>query len=253
MRWTMMLAVLTACSGGDASDTEPSSDTNSTSDTEASDACEMEEMECVDEMILDLSLHDDQVSDGAITNSDEGDYWVTTFDASAGGYSSAADNPWLYMRFTADGVEQVEIDDETALEDNQWHLGARRFILRLNGGSSGPSCVGAAAFLESSFEDLTEVPDGMTYYQDDYYTSDCTIVNDSSGLPGSPQVALAPWWAYSSCVETTDVPFLIELEDGKVIRMVIDAYYDEGQEDCNSTGSTSGESAFYTMRWSFVE
>ncbi|MES2643133.1 MAG: HmuY family protein [Myxococcota bacterium] len=205
---------------------------------------------CVDEMILDLSLHDDKVTEGEVTTETDGDDFVTSIDASAGGYSQAAENAWVYVRFGSDGAERIDIDDETALEDMTWHLALRRFIVRINSGDSGSSCVGAAAMIGFEYADITEVPEGITYLEDDYYTDDCTIINDSSGLPGSPQVAMGAWWSYSSCVETTETPMLLQLEDGRVIKLVIEKYYaDEGQNQCNNRGSTDAESGFYQIRW----
>jgi len=207
---------------------------------------------CVDAMILDLSLQE-EVSDGVVANVADGDGWITTIDASAGGYNQAANNPWVYVRFTDEGAQRVDIDDETALESMEWHLSARRFILRLNGGTSGPSCVGAAAFMERTYEELTEVPEDQAFYTDDYYTSDCTIINDSSGLPGSPQVVLGPWWSYGGCVATTEVPFLIQLDDARVLKLVVDAYYGSGQEECNTSDVAGEDSAHFTIRWAFLE
>ena len=205
---------------------------------------------CVDEMILDLSLHDDKTSRGDVTTTTDGADFVTAIDASAGGYSQAANNAWVYVRFGADGAEKLEIDDESALEDMTWHLALRRFIVRVNSGDSGPSCVGAAAMIGSSYADVTTVPEGITYLQDDYYTDDCTIINDSSGLPGSPQVAMGAWWSYDGCVQTTGTPMLLQLEDGRVIKLVVETYYEgNGQEECNENSSTTAESGFFTIRW----
>ena len=44
-----------------------------------------------------------------------------------------------HVRFTPNGLEKVEIDDETALESMDWDMSLRRFILRLNGGATGAS------------------------------------------------------------------------------------------------------------------
>jgi len=217
------------------------------------DVCTLPETPpCVDAMILDLSLHE-AVSTGVVTNVADGDGWVTTVDASAGGYQNAASRPWVYLKFTDTGAQKVDIGDESALESMDWDLSARRFILRLNGGTSGPSCVGAAAFLERTYEDLTSVPDGMTFATDSYYTSDCTIINDSSGLPGSPQVALAPWWSYTDCVVTSSKPFLIQLQDGRVVRFIVDSYYKTGQDGCNTGAGPGTDAGNYVMRWAFVQ
>ncbi|MDP2314754.1 MAG: HmuY family protein [Pseudomonadota bacterium] len=235
--------------------TGPSKDDTGAADDSGIDAVdpictEPEPPSCVDEMILDLSLHDDKVSDGEVTTVVDGADFVTNIDASAGGYSQAANNPWVYVRFGADGAERVDIDDESALEDMTWHLALRRYIVRVNSGDSGPSCVGAAAMLGYTYGELTEVPAGMNYLQDDYYTDDCTFVNDSSGLEGSPQAAMSAWWEYPGCVATTEAPFLVQLEDGRVIKLVVEKYYGgEGQDECNTGGSTTEPGGFYQIRW----
>ena len=211
------------------------------------------EVACEDAIIQDLALHDDKVSDGAVSTSTDGSDFVSTVDASAGGYNNSANNPWVYVKFTEDGLEKVEIDDETALDSMDWDMSLKRFMIRLNGGTSGGSCVGSASLLEADYSALTEIPDGLGYVVDEFYSSDCVIINDSSGLPGSPQLALAPWWSYDGCVKTTDVPHLIQMADGSVVKMVVETYYTSGQDACNA-GTGSGEGAAdYTIRWSYME
>lgn len=246
MRFVPLLSLaLAACNGDDSDDT----------DVVSTAVCDQPtDVACVDQMILDLSLHDDKVAtDADVVTTTEGTDFVTAVDATAGGFGNEANNPWVYVKFTETGAQRVDLDDEAALESMDWDIAARRFILRLNGGSSGPSCVGAAAFLEKSYEELTAVPDGIAFVQDDYYTDDCTIVNDSSGLPGSPQVAMGPWWEYAGCLQTTGHPFLIQLADGKVIKLVVEQYYAQDQDVCNSTGSGGSDSGNLVWRWAFVE
>lgn len=244
----MLTALLLLACTGKSDDTGTPTDTNEVLDAVCEDPTDPP---CIDEMILDLSLHDDKVSDGAVETVVDGTDFITSVDASAGGSSNATKNAWVYIKFNSDGATRVEIDDETALASMDWDMSLRRFILRLNGGDSGPSCVGAAVMGDGyTYENLTEVPDGITYEMDDYYTDDCTIVNDSSGLPGSPQVVLGPWWGYNNCVTTTGQPFLIQLADGRVIKLRVETYYEgDGQEECNSSGTVSTEGGYYTIRW----
>jgi hypothetical protein len=203
-------------------------------------------------MVLDLSLHE-EVTEGEVETTKDGDDFVTTIDASAGGYTEAQNNPWTYVKFETDGAVRVDIGDETALVSEDWDLAGHRFVLRLNGGSSGPSCVGAAAVPSSTYEELKAVPAGVTYNTDDFYTDDCTMINDSSGLPGSPQVVLGPWWEYPGCVATTGTPFLVQVADGRVLKMVVEEYYSNGeQEICNETGSGGTHSGYYTIRWAWL-
>ena len=210
------------------------------------------EIECMDALILNLSLHDDKVSEGAVVTSTDGQDFVTAVDASAGGYSQASQNPWTYIRFTADGAEKVEIDDETALESMAWHLALHRYKIRINSGASGPSCVSVSPKLEGDYASLSEVGE-PTWYQDAFMTASCEMTNESSGLPDSPQVAMSPWWSYDSCVKTTGTPFLVQLDDGHVLKLVVESYYLTGQADCNESNVSGEESANYSLRWQVLE
>lgn len=261
MPWTRKIALLSlsallACGDKSSDEDDTAGGEDAETDSEADEvlpACEEPtEVSCIDQLILDLSLHDDKVSDASVDNSTDGDDFVTVVDASAGGYNQAANNPWVYVKFTPEGAERVDIDDESALESMDWDLAMRRFIVRMNGGSSGPSCVGAAALLESDYDALDAVPDGIAFAPDNYYTDDCTIVNDSSGLPGSPQVSLGSWWEYEGCVQTTGVPHLVQLADGHVLKLRIETYYGEDQDVCNETGAGGDDSGIITLRWQYL-
>ena len=217
-------------------------------------ACtEPTEVSCQDAMIQDLSLHDDKVSEGAVATTTDGEDFVTTIDGSGGGYDKYTRNAWVYVKFTDQGAQKVEIDDESALESMDWDMSLRRYIVRLNSGSSGPSCVGAAALIGQEYASVSDVPDGISYVPDAYYTGDCTLINDSSGLPGSPQVAMGPWWEYPGCVQTTGTPFLIQQADGHVLKLVIESYYGDEQAECNNNGSTQASGGFYILRWRFLK
>lgn len=251
--WLMMFACGTEKQEDDDVSTEEQEEQEEQNGTETENevVCEQpEEVSCVDQLLLDLSLQGDKVSEGAVTNETDGNDFVTYVDATAGGFQSASSNPWVYIKFTANGAEKVEIDDETALESMDWDLSLRRYLLRLNGGSSGPSCVGSATFLEQSYESLSEVPEGLTFATDDYYTPDCTLISDAFGM--GPQVVLGSWWDYPGCVATTMYPHLIQLADGSVIKMVVEAYYSSDQDVCNESGSGGSGSANITLRWSFL-
>ncbi len=251
----LFVTSLAACSGDDKDDdSNPTTDDSATADDSGTptEKCEPTKVACQDELVLDLSLHE-EVTEGKVATTKAGDDFVTTIDGSAGGYTEAQNNPWVYVKFESDGAVRVDIGDETALLSQDWDLAAHRFVLRLNGGSSGPSCVGAAAVHNAPYEEIAKVPDGVVYGYDDFYTEDCTIINDSSGLPGSPQVVLAPWWEYPGCVATTGTPFLVQVADGRVLKLVVEEYYSNGeQEICNTTGTGGTHSGFYTIRWAWL-
>ncbi len=244
---------LLACDGGDKGE-----DSGGGGDGGATpQACEeATAVPCVDAIIADLGLQDDEVSDGAVVTSTEGEDFLTEIDASAGGYSAASTNPWVYVRFTAQGAEKVEIDDEQALEDLSWDLALRRYLIRMNGGDSGPGCVGAAALRESDYSAISAVPEGLdtdNLPQDDFYTDTCSIIEDSSGLPGSPNLALGQWWSYPGCVATSEIPFILHTNAGHVIKLVVEQYYGSGQQTCNETGTPGDDSGAIRIRWRVLE
>ena len=207
---------------------------------------------CTDDIILDMSLHFDRTSDGDVTNVDDNGDWLSTIDATAGGFLNAAENAFLYMKFTQDGLVKVDIDDETALSSTDWDIAARRYVVRLNGGTSGSSCVGAAFLPGENYANVTEEPPGTVYEYDQSYDATCTAVDDGSGLPGSPDVALTGWWGYTTCVTTTNIPILIKLADDSVVKMVVESYYGTGQDLCNTDGTPGDPSAMLTARWQFL-
>jgi hypothetical protein len=156
--------------------------------------------------------------------------------------------PWVYVRLGADGAERVDIDDESALESMDWHIAFRRFNVRLNGGDGGPSCVGADARNRENYAEITSVPADASYALEDFYDDACELQMDTYGM--SPDFALYGWWEYGgSCVQTTLLPFLLQLDDGRVLKFVIEAYYESGQEACNENGTAGEGSGVLTFRW----
>ena len=76
---------------------------------------EIASIECEDSLFLDLSLQD-AISDGDVISTTDGDDFLISVDATAGGYQQASSNPWVYIKFTESGAEKVDITDEEALE-----------------------------------------------------------------------------------------------------------------------------------------
>ena len=103
------------------------------------------EVVCEDALILDLGFVEGVVSEGAVESTPDGEGFVSQVDASAGGLPGAPTNPWIYLRFGDAGLERVDIVDFESLASHDWHIAAKRFAIRLNSGTAGPSCVHGAA------------------------------------------------------------------------------------------------------------
>lgn len=227
-------------------------DEDSPTNAEGGETGELDPLACEDELILDLGLVDNALNEGLTTSSESAGVWTSTIDATSGGFGNSASVPWLYLRFTPTGLEKLDLDDLEALESSSWHIAAKRFGIRLNSGSSGPSSVSATSVTGMPFEDLNQVPAGVSLEEEDFYRDDCSIVDDGSGL-GSPNYQLSDWWTYPGCVATTFIPFVIELPDGQSVKLVVDSYYESGQDSCNADPFVAGEgSGTFVWRWAFL-
>lgn len=246
------IAALTSCSEADDDDSAGDDD-----DTVDAYVCEATDVTCVDALILDLGLQDDEIAEGAVTSTGSGGGFEVTVDATAGGMNASSQNPWVYVALTDDGAQKIEIDDEGALDDVSWDLAFRRYIIRINSGDSGPGCTKARPYGAGSYEDLDAVPEGITVpddlFVDDHHTDDCSPIYDTSGLPNSPSVALGSWWDYDGCVKSSGTPFIVHTHAGRVVKLVVDSYYATGQEECNEHGVAGGGSANISLRWAFLQ
>ena len=216
--------------------------------------CGPEALQCIDEMILDLGLNE-VVTSGEVSNTRDGEDWLTFVDATAGGLPNQATNPWVYLRFTPSGAQRVDIDDLEALDSEVWHIAVKRFGIRVNSGVSGPSCVGVAALPIGTYDAIEERPDEDAFAFERFYDEGCNLLSDEDDDGGflSPPYLLRPWWSYPGCVATTLQPFVLELPEGTAIKLLIEAYYGMGQETCNSSGVMGQEPANFTWRWKYLD
>ena len=85
---------------------------------------------------------------------------------------------------------KVDLSDEDAFTSLDWDVAFRRFIIRVNSGVSGPSCVDAARTApRTDFDALTMVPPTLTYRTEEYVTPP-RARSSRRQRPGSPSTAL---------------------------------------------------------------
>jgi hypothetical protein len=211
---------------------------------------------CSDQVILDMNLQKPPAA-GAITSTADGAGWTSTIDATAGGAFASVPDSYTYGKFAANGLTKVAIGDEDALTSMDWDIAFRRYVVRINSGDSGPSCVQAAPVPGKKYEEVTAVPDQPSYHPDDYFTDSCDFIPDGSGLMNSPATALSGYWSYPGCVKMTDHVFVVELASGKHVKLIVDDYYTPAvQDQCNTQGSvpmSNSGSANFIVRWSFLD
>jgi len=246
-----------------AADTDtPADDTladAATEDTAAADTtaplCTFSEPPCSDEQIAALRF-DDTPSGGAITEegSTAGEFH-THIDATAGGFNGTLG--YTYARFTEAGLEAVALADEDSLESMDWDIAFRRYIIRLNSGVSGPSCVlGGRTGAATVWADLHAVPDTIVMREEQYFIGDaCEYVPETSGI-GSPLTILSSFWSYGGCVAMTGNIYVIALRDGRHVKLQVTSYYDlDAQKTCDrdDTVPTPNGSGNLRIRWAYLD
>ncbi len=176
----------------------------------------------------------------------------TLVDARAGGLM--ATESFIYASFTTTGLKKKAISDEAAFASLDWDIAIRRYVVRVNSGVSGPSCaeVGRTA-PGTTFDALTNVPAGISWRTEEYFTSTCDFVPDTSGI-GAPGTALSSFWTYQTCVQMTGNVYVVHLRDGSYVKLQVLSYYAPTQQDeCNATGSnTPTDAGLIRMRWAFI-
>lgn len=220
-------------------------------------ACEPAKVACSDEIILGMNLQTD-IAPGKIQNTAEATGgFLSKIDATAGGFGAQDPDSYVHARFTDMGLEKVDISDQASLDSMDWDVAFRRFVIRVNSGSSGPSCVTAARVPGTvAFDDYTAAADSLMYKPDVYFTESCELIPDGSGL-GSPATVLSSFWNYPGCVQMTDHVYVVALRDGRKVKLAVQSYYsDAAQAQCdactmNCSGLPLSGSANIQLRWAF--
>lgn len=219
----------------------------------AGELCAATRVRCTDQQVMQLRLFDTPNPSTITAEGNEGGVFRSLIDARAGG--AMATQGYVYARFAPTGLEKVELSDEAAFTSMDWDIAIRRYVVRINSGVGGPSCVTAARTAPGTdFGTLTRAPDGVEYRTEAYFTDTCELVNDGSGI-GAPGTALASFWSYRSCVEMSGNVFVLRLRDGRAVKLQVSSYYDPAaQETCNATGMvpTPNGAGNVRMRWSFL-
>ena len=218
----------------------------------ASEETGAEEPLCADEAIA-LLMFQDTLNTSELVSTRQDDAFYAEVDATAGGRSPT--ESFVYARFTEDGLQQVDIDDEAALSSTEWHVAMRRFVIRLNSGVSGPgNVVGGRTAPDTDFDALSAMPEGQALHEEAYFTESCDFVPDTSGI-GAPATVLSSFWTYSSCLEMTGNVYVVQWSETKAVKLQVLAYYGgENQALCEETGMVAEPSLAgqLRVRWDFV-
>lgn len=210
---------------------------------------------CEDEVFQQMNLQS-TVAPGALSNEQDGEGFRSLVDATAGGAFASEPDAYVYARFTDGGLEKAEISDEESLGSMDWDIAFRRYVVRINSGHSGPSCVTAARLPGApDYDALAEVPGELRLRSDEYFTDSCELIRDGSGLE-SPATALSGYWKYPGCVKMSGAVYVVRLAGGRMLKLTVTHFYDEeNQAQCQEAGMVPmGDTgaANLQLRWAFL-
>jgi hypothetical protein len=212
------------------------------------------EVPCTDNSISQLMLFDVPATGRIQEEAGSGGGFQHHIDTSAGGLTPK--ESFVYGRFSEAGLDKVAMTDEEAFESTRWDIAFRRYVIRLNSGVSGPGTVtGARTAPGTEFATLREVPEGLMYRTEAYFTDNCEYVPDTSGI-GAPAAALSSFWSYQSCVQMTGNIYVIALPEERHVKLEVLSYYTpENQRTCDQTGQVPMPSGAGNLRirWAFLE
>ena len=185
----------------------------------------------------------DSVSTGAVSvvSSSAG---VTTLyvDATAGGMTDAATNPWTFV--SLDSGSKVEVTDLSSVESTAWDLALKRSQIYTNSGDGGPGR-GGAVLLDNAFDAVTSADaDGVVFTPEKFFDGDCNP--NVEMLTGALYTSFVDWYAYD---ENTHVltpsagTYLVHGGTGKLYELAFENYY------ATPSGGTGNVSAAYLLKY----
>lgn len=162
------------------------------------------------------------ISTGAVSLATTGDITSGTIDATAGGLSGAADNPYVYVDLITNA--RVDVSDVGARDSLDWDIALKRSSLRINGGDSGGGRR-ALAIVPGATSLASVTAPSSGYTEDDFTSDDCMLAT----IPGGePLTAFGEWYDYD--VETHAVTpksevYVLQRPDGSRTALRVVTYY----------------------------
>ena len=165
------------------------------------------------------------VSTGAVTNQADGDAMLTTVDASAGGIDMEATSPFVYLDLTGSEATAVDINDVQSFSDATWDIALKRYVIRANGGDSGPGGVEVAAIQGDDLSAVTATPDQSRFGSDSWTGADCSYQHDGIG---GPLTRFSDWFTVDPSMGTltpNPLVYVVKTHTGTLVKIDIQTYY----------------------------
>ncbi|MET0792778.1 MAG: HmuY family protein [Polyangiaceae bacterium] len=163
---------------------------------------------------------------------------VTTLyvDASAGGVTAAASNPWTFISL-ADG-SKIEVTDLSSVESTAWDLALKRAQIYSNSGDGGPG-EGSAALIDKDFDQVTSADAAdASFSSESFFDSECTPNVQAS--TGALYTSFIDWYAYDEATHVltpASGTYLVHGGTGKLYKLAFENYY---ATETGGTGMTGG-------------
>ncbi len=162
------------------------------------------------------------VSTGAVMLETTASVTTGTIDATAGGLSGAADNPYIYVDLVANA--RVDVSDVNARESLAWDIALKRSSLRINGGDSGGGRR-TLAIVTGATSVATVTAPASGYAEDDFTTDDCMLETIPGGEPMS---AFGEWYEYdldTHAVMPKEEVYVLQRPDKSRTALRVISYY----------------------------
>jgi hypothetical protein len=245
----------TAGRGGSAAPSDDEADGGTPPATDPGTETPAREVPCTDQSFQELVLYGEPSQREVRDESSENGVFQSYIDAQGGGLSPT--ESFVYVRFTDEGLQRVDISDEAAFSSLDWHMAVRRYFIRLNSGVSGPGEItGAVTTGMPTFDSVSSVPDGLEYRSEAYFTESCELVTDSSLMSGA--TVLTSFASYTGCVTMSHNVFVVALDtpSPRHVKLEVLSYYTpENQQMCDETMAVPMPTGAGNIRikWAFLD
>ncbi len=189
---------------------------------------------------LPYELRDiDMVTAGQVSVMQNAGTFTAQVDASAGGAMSAPSNPYVYIDLISG--KRVDITDVQSHTSRDWDIAIKRYVVKLNGGDSGPAGETLTSVPNTTLAQVTRAPGGA-YITDHYFDAMCNVQTDAIG---GLATALSDWYGYDTVTNKLTpnmTVYVIKRRDGMgSIKLQFLGYYDG-----------SGNGGHVSLTWGFL-
>jgi HmuY protein len=166
----------------------------------------------------------DELSGGAVATLEADETEAKIFvDASAGGVDGQDRFPWVYLSLERGAA--AALTDLEALESTEWDLAFKRFVVRTNGGDSGPGR-GGALRVALTWDDVDQSTLGdVVLPQESWFDDECNLTTDENG---ELITTFSGWSQYDQAAHVltpANVVFITAAADGSLYKVAIEDYY----------------------------